>query len=127
MLTKCPKCGKLFARGNRPICDDCFKKDEEMFETTRQYLKENPTANMEILVDETGATKKQIMRWIREGRLDMVDGAGLLKCSKCGKPIKQGRMCSDCATSLQSGLDGMAKPVEEPKKQSNVIKVTNRR
>ncbi len=129
MMTNCPKCGKLFARRNRPICDNCFKKDEETFEKARQYLKENPASDMDTVVEETGATKKQIMRWIREGRIDMMlDGDNTLKCAKCGKVIKQGRICNSCAAKLQSGLGGINKPVtQEVKKKSNVIKVTNRK
>ncbi len=126
MMSKCPKCGKLFVRANRPICDLCFKKDEETYEITRQYLKENPSATMEVLVEETGATKKQILRWIREGRLE-IEGETGVKCAKCGVPIKQGRICDKCATKLQSGLQSTVQQVEEPKKKSNVIKVTNRR
>lgn len=128
-MTNCPKCGKIFARQNRPICDSCYKQDEEMFESARKFIKENPSSDMDDIVEETGATKKQLLRWVREGRLDLVlpEGEGL-NCSKCGRPISTGRVCKKCAAQLQSSLGGIKTPkIDEPKKTSSVIRVTDRK
>ncbi len=128
MMTNCPKCGRLFARQNRPICEACYRKDEEMFEIVRSFIKENKTLDIDDIIDETGAGKKQILRWVREGRIDLVlpEGDGLT-CSKCGRPIKVGRVCKRCAAKLQNSLGGIQKPKTEGiKKKSNVIKVTDR-
>ncbi len=129
MMANCPKCGKLFARKNRPICDMCYKKDEECFEVARLFLKENPDTDMNTICEETGATKKQILRWVREGRLDLVlEEDFALTCNKCGKKIMSGRVCKQCASKLQSTLGGIQQPVDNTlKKKSNVIKVTDRR
>ncbi len=127
MMTNCPKCGKIFVRTKRPICDKCYKEDEEAFEVTRLYLKDNPSANMEILIEETGATKKQIMRWIRDGRLDKIDGLDVLKCSKCGKTINHGRVCLSCVAKLQNEVKEMGASHKVEKKKSNIIKVTDRK
>ncbi len=127
-MTNCPKCGRLFARQNRPICDTCYKKDEDMFEVTRLFIKENPSVDMDDIIDETGATKKQILRWVREGRLDLVlPESDSLTCSKCGRKILSGRVCKRCATKLQNSLGGIKMPsADDVKPKSNVIRVTDR-
>ncbi len=129
MMANCPKCGKLFNRQSRPICDFCFKKDEECFEKARSFLRENPDKDVEEICEETGATRKQVLRWVREGRLDITSASGSgLSCSKCGVPISTGRVCKNCANKLKSTIGGLQKVEDESnKKNSGAIKVTERK
>ncbi len=111
----CPKCGKLFSRGLKPICPECEKAEEDLFQNVRQYLSDNPGAKMEDLSRETGVSLKKIMRYLREGRLEVVPSLGIdLRCENCGKPIKTGRFCPNCVDALESDLSGLfTKPKPE--------------
>ncbi len=129
MMIKCPKCGKLFNRTNKPICIECIKAEGEMFEKVRLFIKETKITDLDEVIEETGATKKQLLRWVREGKIDLVlpDGDSLT-CSKCGKVITKGRMCKKCAEKMTNRIGGViATQDQAPKKKSNIIHVTERR
>ena len=45
-VRNCKNCGKLFQFVGKPICPACNKKLEDKFFEVRDYIYENPTANM---------------------------------------------------------------------------------
>ncbi len=107
-FVNCPKCGRLFQKMSEPLCPDCMKKEEELFQKVKAYLDETPTATLEELSKETGASPKKIMGYLRDGRLELVAGASnILTCMNCGAPITSGRYCNKCALDLQSSIKTM--------------------
>jgi NMD protein affecting ribosome stability and mRNA decay len=93
----CPRCGKVFVKITDPICKDCVKAEEEIFDKVRDYIKENPDKNIKEVAEICEVTVKRILTYIRDGRIDASGGMrGDITCSKCGKPIITGRMCEKC-------------------------------
>jgi ribosomal protein L32 len=96
----CPRCGKLFMRQNAPICEPCVKEEDEIFETVRLFVKENPRCSMNEVSEACDVPLKRIKQYIKDGKLDATEGmAKDVTCSKCGRPILSGRMCSACVAA----------------------------
>lgn len=93
----CPRCGKVFVKISKPICEQCVKEEEQIFDKVRDYIKENPDKTVAQVAEECEVTVKRILGYIRDGRIDASGGMkDDISCSKCGKPIRGGRMCEKC-------------------------------
>ena len=104
-IRNCAKCGKLFTYINSPICGDCVKKEEEIFEEVRDYIKENPNATVIEVSNETGVSTNKIYDYLREGKLEAVENIGFsLQCDRCGKAIKKGRYCDSCVLKMEDEI-----------------------
>lgn len=105
-VRNCIRCGKMFRPvGGRRICPDCVKADLEEFHSVRDYLKENPRANILEVNEATGVSIKKLRDYIREGRLVLAEGNDWgIKCENCGEPVKTGRLCPDCTEKFEKEL-----------------------
>ena len=102
-VRNCKNCGKLFQFVGKPICPACNKKLED-----RDYIYENPTANMGKVSEEMDVPIQQIKKWVREERLAFSKDSGItISCEKCGKPILTGRFCKECKNSMRDDLSKM--------------------
>ncbi|OAB42930.1 flagellar protein [Paenibacillus glacialis] len=115
-LGNCPRCGKLFAMNFRDICPDCTKGIELEYQKCAEYLRENRGSTMEDLSEATEVTTRQIIKFIREGRISVIDAPNLnYPCEVCGTTfISESNMCISCRTRLtkefsQSIKDGQAR------------------
>lgn len=114
-LRNCRKCKKLFNYINSPYCPDCVKEEEDSFNILRGYIKENPKSEIMDVAEATGISEKKILRYIREGKLEVTYGlSGIkFKCDMCGKPITLGRYCPDCISVFEKhsgkSTDGFGK------------------
>jgi len=126
-IRNCKECGKLFQYdGISKLCYQCRKKDDEDFIRVREYVYENPGANIMTVADETGVSEDKILRYLREGRLEIVgDNPGLvLDCERCGKAIRTGRYCDECAREIERGLkSGFERPERDIKRDRNKDKM----
>lgn len=103
----CPRCGKIFSATLSSVCPSCEQEDAEMFEKVRTYIKENNYTTVTVTSDATGVPAKRILQYLREGRLELPDDVpGELKCGRCGKSIKYGNYCKECAKSMIGQLAG---------------------
>ncbi|GAA0318839.1 membrane protein [Bacillus carboniphilus] len=118
-LSNCPNCDKLFVlNAFRDVCDDCFKEEERQFETVYAFIRkrENRTATLAEVVDGTGVPEKQILKFIKKGRIQLSRFPSLgYPCEKCGTPIKQGKLCDNCTSTLRSQLENLQKEEERQK------------
>jgi len=122
-LRNCPLCGKVFVRLTRNICPDCVEREEQEYETVRKYLKENPGASVPEIAEVTEVEENKILKWMREGRIEVSYSAGSgLTCKRCGAVISAGNYCSKCARALAAQMKSAAgsRPVkeEEPEKEA---------
>ena len=107
-VRNCKNCGKLFQFVGKPICPACNKKLEDKFFEVRDYIYENPTANMGKVSEEMDVPIQQIKKWVREERLAFSKDSGItISCEKCGKPILTGRFCKECKNSMRDDLSKM--------------------
>lgn len=123
-LANCPQCGSLFVKTpGRSLCQACYRQEEKAFETVYRFLrkKENRSATLHVVVEETGVSEELILKFIRQGRIQLVNFPNLgYPCERCGKMIREGRLCFSCKKDIQSQIDQMEKEekfLEEKKKQ----------
>lgn len=127
----CKRCKKIFQHVAGPsICPRCKEKEEEMFQTVKTYLRENPGATISVISEETQVPVQLIDSFLRQGRLEVTpDSAIALSCEGCGTRIYTGRFCSKCHSGLIGDLAGAAKeitasrqPQQETKKQGEKMR-----
>ncbi|MCT4595410.1 MAG: MerR family transcriptional regulator [Anaeromicrobium sp.] len=119
-LKNCKKCGRIFQyTGITKICERCRRTEDESFKTVREYIYDNPGANLAEVSEETGVEEDTILRYIRQGKLEIVseNSSLLIECERCGKGIKTGRFCDVCVEEMRKGLSPDIKKKEKPKKK----------
>jgi flagellar operon protein (TIGR03826 family) len=103
-LANCPRCGKLFVKGIRTICPDCFNLVEEEYKKVYEYVrnKENRRSTIYEVSEATGVSVRQITEFVRSGRLSIVDYPNLAyPCDSCGENlVLQGNLCEPCRERL---------------------------
>ncbi|WP_066175611.1 TIGR03826 family flagellar region protein [Bacillus marinisedimentorum] len=106
-LANCVQCGTLFVKSYRDICPACKKEEDKKFETVYQFIRkrENRMATLAEVTESTGVEEKLILRFIKEGRLQLSKFPNLgYPCAKCGNTIREGKLCDDCKTSLRNDI-----------------------
>ncbi|PRO65670.1 TIGR03826 family flagellar region protein [Alkalicoccus urumqiensis] len=106
-LSNCPKCGGVFVKALRSVCEKCHREVEEDFEKVYSFIRrrENRRATMEEVNEATGVSKEQIATFVREGRILASQFPGLsYPCESCETPIREGRLCDDCRKGITDGL-----------------------
>lgn len=116
-VRQCKQCNKLFYSFGPVVCPDCIEKNEKDFEKVRDYIYENPQANVVEIAQETGVSEKVILAYLKEGRLTIDENNGLLLCEECSRSISTGRFCKDCARRLEHDLRGAYVSPEEKKRR----------
>lgn len=118
-IVNCSRCGGLYVKNPvRDVCDKCYKEEEEAYDKVSAYLKkrENRTASMLQVVRDTGVSEDLIHKFIKKGRIRLVQFPNLAyPCEKCGKPIQKGKLCTECMTELKTELEIFEK--EEKRKK----------
>ena len=101
-LINCKKCGSLFIKGSRDICDNCFKAELELVEKIKSFVNKNPNpkTTLEEIINELGINKNELEELIDKGRLFSVMPKLLIKCRFCGIEIeddqKSSFVCTKC-------------------------------
>lgn len=104
-VRNCTRCGKIYNYDGFKICFSCRKSDELDYEKVRDYLHENPGANISDVSEATEVDTGKIIAFLRDGRLEIGEGGNLiLECEKCGVSITTGRFCNKCTSDLQREL-----------------------
>lgn len=113
-VRNCKKCGKLFNYiSGLPICQGCKEKNEEVFQTVKKYIRENPRADIRDVSIECEVETAQIQQWIREERLEFTEDSPIkLPCEKCGALIRAGKFCEKCKGAMAKNLSSA---IEKPK------------
>ena len=92
-VRNCKNCGRLYnyIGGAYRLCPDCMKKLEEKFQEVKQYIEDNPRADMRDISENCDVSTRQIEQWIREERLSFSDDSPIgIACEVCGATIKTG-------------------------------------
>ncbi len=112
-LANCPKCDVLFVQTQfRTVCDTCYKEEEKAYDIVYKFLRkrENRTAELEEVAEGTGVSKELIIKFIRQGRITLTHFPNLgYPCEKCGKTIREDRLCGDCKDNIYRQLDQIEK------------------
>lgn len=122
-LRNCPKCNRIFAYTGSELCSKCAKIHESDYKKVKDYLYDNPGATITEVSRETGVEEKQILRYLRESRIEIREENNLLlDCERCGKPIRTGRFCDLCIASMQKEFTSVIKPRKEVIKTKDLSK-----
>lgn len=96
-LDNCPRCGKIFAKNFRDVCPACIREIDKEYETCSTFLREQKGATITELSEATGITIKQITKFIREGRISLVNAPNMsYPCEVCGTLIRESHICESC-------------------------------
>lgn len=117
-IRNCRRCGRMYNYlGGPPICLDCKKADEEVFQKVKEYLYENPGATLSQVSLDCEVSVEKIKLFLKEGRLEITDGVNIiLECERCGKSINTGRYCDACQHEVTNDIAGLApRIIEKPK------------
>ncbi|MBE6023079.1 MAG: hypothetical protein E7231_07585 [Cellulosilyticum sp.] len=110
METKvCVSCKSIFYYIAGPVvCPKCRAAEEEQFKIVKEYLRENPGANLPEVSEATGVNSKLILRFLREERLEVSANSPIsITCERCGKNILTGTMCNECQSEMLKTLNKM--------------------
>ncbi|MBU5436681.1 MerR family transcriptional regulator [Tissierella sp. MSJ-40] len=131
-VRNCNRCGKIYNYDGFRLCIQCRRNDEGDFQKVKEYLYENPGANVAEVSEQTEVSTRKIIEFLKEGRLEIKDENNiLLECEKCGTPIKTGRFCDKCTISLQKELRQAVARTKDPKdlgvgRAKEKIRITDR-
>ncbi|HEY9722667.1 MAG TPA: hypothetical protein V6D47_11670 [Oscillatoriaceae cyanobacterium] len=107
-IANCARCGKLYQKpAGVKICAECVQSEEDAYRLVRDHLEANPGIELPALSAATGVDESQIERFVRQGRLAMLEehAEGLVvECQRCGAPITSGRHCAACTEAIAQEL-----------------------
>lgn len=107
-LLNCPTCGKIYLNHSvRDVCDECYRKEEADYDRVYRFLRkrENRAATIETIAQTTGVEENLLYKWVRKGRLHAAQFPNLgYPCDRCGKLIKEGKLCESCRAGLKEEL-----------------------
>ncbi len=132
-IRNCRRCKKIYKYDGFKICHSCRQDDEADFKTVKEYLYENPGANISAVVKDTKVETKKVMEFLREGRLEIQGGGDIsLDCENCGVAITTGRYCPSCARDLQGEIgqamrSGKKEEVKKNKRSDGEFRIVDRR
>jgi len=123
-IAQCIICKKPFQMVSSKVCPNCLQEMDEHFIKVRDFLDDNPHADVDKVSKETEVPKVIIMYLIKEGRLILGGGkgGGTMICEVCKKPIPEGKICDKCKANLASMIDktaGSSTP-ESRKEEPNI-------
>lgn len=113
----CRKCGKLFNYvSGPPICMQCREDLEKKFQEVKKYIQDNQYATIPQVAEACDVSQHQIQQWLRDERLELAEGSGItLFCENCEAPIRSGRFCEKCKSTMANKLSNSIQKPEAPK------------
>ncbi|MCL7746743.1 TIGR03826 family flagellar region protein [Halalkalibacter alkaliphilus] len=114
-IANCPRCGQIFVKALRPICQHCYKEQETNFDIVSKFMrrKQNRMASIREVHEKTEVPLEQIHQFVREGRLLTGHFPNLgYPCESCSSIIQEGRLCTSCSDQIKDGLEKVNKEKE---------------
>ena len=112
-IANCARCSRMYQKisGNK-ICPDCLQAEEDAFRLVRDYLDQNPGADMPTVSEATGVDEPMILRLVQLGRLaslgDLVKNLRV-ECRQCSRPVISGKFCPECTEEMGQALKDSAR------------------
>jgi flagellar operon protein (TIGR03826 family) len=126
-LSNCPECGEIYIKSKfRDVCEKCWRLEEAAYDAVYKYMRkrENRAATMLQVVEATGVSEALILKFIKNGKLQITQFPNLgYPCDKCGKIIRTGKLCEGCSNEILNDLKNFERD-EEFKQKMNSHKGT---
>jgi hypothetical protein len=120
-LINCKKCGTLFQKKLRDICDTCLEQDNTRITSIENYVKNcaEQFISFKMINNFTGIEMEAIEELYKQGRLTIITGRLLTKCKICGIEVKgvqaKGNFCAKCYNTKVTEDEGAKKAIFDPK------------
>ncbi|MGU3471509.1 TIGR03826 family flagellar region protein [Paenibacillus sp. D51F] len=122
-LDNCPRCGRLFAKNFRDVCPQCIRDIDHEYELCSDYLRKNRGTAINELSDMTGVSIRQITKFIKDGRISLMDAPNLsYPCESCGILIREDHMCDSCRARLKNDVRRMKSAEEESLRNTSALR-----
>lgn len=120
-VINCKSCRRLFNYlGGPQLCPQCLKIEDEKFSEVKQFISDNPTANINEVAEKMEVSVNQLKKWVREERLEFSKTSSVtLECEKCGAPVRTGRFCSNCKNKMVMEMGNSMKQIKESAKKDD--------
>lgn len=107
-VANCNRCGKIYMKNMHGLCPACIKQLEAEYQQCLDYLRDHRQCTIQELSDGTGVSVKQIIRFIREGRISTRNNPNMTyPCDVCGTSIKENHICDSCRARLAKDASNM--------------------
>lgn len=130
-VRNCKRCGKIYNYDGFKNCPTCRREDEADFIKVKEYIYDNPGANISDVAEATEVDSAKIIEFLRQDRLEIADGGNLvLECERCSVSINSGRFCHKCKGELEKELGRSIEPgekIENPRETGKFRMMDRRR
>lgn len=114
----CSACGGIlrYRSHGEYVCETCGNVDRDDFGKIRNYIDNNGPAPALIISEATGVPIEKINGYLRQGRVEIPEGSSIyITCESCGRDIRFGRFCPDCAIKLSKQIQGALEVGDVPR------------
>lgn len=122
-IANCSRCERVFKKlFDRKVCPACIQAEEEAYRLVVDFLDHHPGSNLGQIAEGAGVDEAQILRFIREGRLTLLDKLGegaTVDCRRCAAPIKSGQYCATCFAEVGNALRDSSRGRSEADERSS--------
>lgn len=106
-LINCKKCGKLFMKKNRDICDACYEAQNKLAEEICNYVLSlgKDSVSMAHIMETFNISSKEFETFFNNAKFVQISDKITVKCVRCGNEFKPGRktgfICDNCLKKLK--------------------------
>ncbi|HZJ82169.1 MAG TPA: MerR family transcriptional regulator [Clostridia bacterium] len=130
-IRNCKRCNGIFQYRGSKYCPTCMQEFDDLFIKVRDYIYDNPKANIMEVSGETGVEEDIILQFLKDGRLELESATLDFVCERCDVPITTGRYCNLCieelGRELKKGLNEAAGKPQQSKSSRRMYTVDYRR
>ena len=129
-LRSCTKCERAYSFDGNDLCPKCRYEDDGDFKIVKDYLYDNPGADIKAVAQDTEVDVKKILQYLKEGRITIAEGSEntALSCERCDASINMGKYCNKCINEMKKEINGAidsSKKEKETKEASRKKKEDN--
>ena len=102
-------------------CDKCKFVMYDDYGKVRNYLEKNANTTVAAASAATGVSQQSINQMLREERFEIsTTSKTFLKCEGCGKPIRMGKYCAECAKLVAAAEARRTREKEQESRRDNM-------
>jgi flagellar operon protein (TIGR03826 family) len=117
-VQNCPNCGNIFRKTTWPICQDCKNDMENELSKCTEFIRRNRQTSMSLLVEHTGVSELNIEKYIRDGKINIIDVPNLsYPCDLCEAGIRKGNLCYNCRVKINTDIDKMYRQEDQDREK----------
>lgn len=99
----CPICGAIYKQIVPELvkCPSCGFEEKSTFGIVKDYIEKNGMPTMAEVSKACKVPIWKIDKYLRSGKLEIPESSDVfIKCRRCGKDLRFGKFCKECADIL---------------------------